>query len=142
MLPNVACLKLIFNGKFFVGEVKMNENFLLYKQVKDFSFEMMKYTANIPRSLMYIRNGIQDTFQNAVKLIRYYIVNMNESARIKTKYLKDLIVELSMIDYYLECLFFFRVIGKNKYNAYVTDLENIRKLAYGVINSEKKSSQV
>lgn len=116
----------------------MNENFLLYKHVKDFSFEMMKYTNNIPRNLMYIKTNMQDVFNNSIRLIKYYVVNMNDTQRIRIKYLKDLIVEISMIDYYLECLFVFRVLGKNKYNVYSTELENIRKIAYGVINSEKK----
>lgn len=82
---------------------------------------------------------MQTVFDNSVRLVRYYIVNSNETARIKLKYLKDLIVELSMLDYYLECLFRFKVLGKNKYGVYAKDLENIRKLAYGVISSEKKS---
>lgn len=91
---------------------------------------------------MYIRTNMQESFNNAIKLIKYYVVNMSDSTRIRTKYLKDLIVELSMIDYYLECLFSFKILGKNQYNVYSTELENIRKLAYGVINSEKKSSEL
>lgn len=120
----------------------MNDNFLLYKSVKNFSFEMMEYTNNIPRSLMYIKTNMQDVFNNSVRLIRYYVVNSNESYRIKVKYLKDLVVELSMLDYYLECLYRFKVLGSNKYNSYAKELENIRKLTYGVISSEKKLSQV
>ena len=117
----------------------MNENFLLYKHVKDFSFEMMRYTNNIPRNLMYIKENIQEALDNSIRLIRYYIVNMNDTQRIRIKYLKDLIVEISMLDYYLESLYVFKALGKNKFNAYSTELENIRKIAYGVINSEKKS---
>lgn len=116
----------------------MNDNFLLYKNIKDFSFEMMMYTNNIPRSLMYIRVNIQTVFDNSVRLVKYYIVNSNETPRVRLKYLKDLIVELSMLDYYLECLFKFKVLGRNKYGVYAKTLENIRKIAYGVISSEKK----
>ncbi len=47
-----------------------------------------------------------------------------------------------MIDYYLECLYKFRVLGKNKYNAYATELEKIRKIAYGVIRVEKKQCSI
>lgn len=118
----------------------MNENFQLYKCVKDFSFEMMKFTNNIPRNLMYIRTGMQDVFINSVKLIKYYTVNLDENPRIKLKYLKDLIVELAMLDYYLECLYVFRALGKNQFKTYSLSLENIRKLAYGVIKSEKMPS--
>lgn len=116
----------------------MNDNFFLYKHIKDFSFEMMKYSNNIPRSLIYIKTNMQTSFDNAIRLTKYYIVNLNESQRVKIKYLKDLIVEISMFDYYLECLFNFRVLGQNKYNRYSTEIENIRKLAYGVLGSEKK----
>ena len=115
-----------------------NENFALYKNVKDFSFEIMRYTNNIPKNLVYVREGIQDAFVASIRLIRYYVVNMNDTYRIKVKYLKDLVVELSMIDYYLEVLYNARVLGKNRYNDFSDKLENIRKIAYGVINSEKK----
>ena len=116
----------------------MNENFALYKQVKDFSFEIMRYTNNIPKNLIYIKEGIQEAFINSIRLIRHYVVNMNDTYRIKVKYLKDLVVELSMIDYYLECLYNSKVLGKNRYNEFCDKLENIRKITYGVINSEKK----
>ncbi len=118
----------------------MNDNFNLYKSVKDFSFELMKYTNNIPRNLIYIKEGMQDSFVTSIRLIRYYVVNMNESSRVKYKYLKDLIVELSMIDYYIECLYVNKALGKNRYSEYAERLANIRKLTYGVINSEKKQS--
>lgn len=116
----------------------MNDNFLLHKYVKQFSFEMMRFTNNIPRNLTYLRDNIQKSFNNAIKQIKYYTINISEPPRIKMKYLKDLVVELSMLDYYLECLFVFKALGKNQYNNYAGQLEEIRKLAYGVINSEKK----
>ncbi len=116
----------------------MNDKFILHKLVKEFSYEMMKYTNNIPRNLVYLRNNMQTVFDNSIRLIKYYTVNMNETPRIKLKYLKDLVVELSMLDYYLECLYTFKALGKNQFNVYTGKLEEIRKLAYGVINSEKK----
>ncbi len=70
---------------------KMNENFLLYKHIKDFALEMMKYTNNIPRNLMYIRTNMQESFNSSIKLVHYYVVNMNDTERIKIKYLKDLV---------------------------------------------------
>ncbi len=69
----------------------MNENFLLYKHVKDFALEMMKYTNNIPRNLKYIITNMQESFNSSIKLIHYYVVNMNDTERIKIKYLKDLV---------------------------------------------------
>lgn len=116
----------------------MNDNFLLYKNIKEFSFEMIKYSNNIPRNLSYLKTNIQNSFDNAIRLVKYYIVNSNETPRIKIKYLKDLVVEISMFDYYLECLYSFKVLGKNRFNNYATTIENIRKIAYGVISSEKK----
>ena len=120
----------------------MNDNFILYRSVKEFSFEIMKYSINVPKNMCYIRDGLQDAFINSIRLIRYYVVNMNESNRVKLKYLKDLIVELSMIDYYLDFLYTSRVLGKNRYVVFCGKLENVRKLAYGVISSEKKQCEV
>ena len=90
--------------------------------------------------MMYLKQDIQKSFDNSIRLIKYYIVNSNESARIRIKYLKDLIVEISTLDYYLETLYNFKVIGKNKFQIYSTNIENIRKVAFGIINSEKKSA--
>lgn len=120
----------------------MNDNFILYKNVKEFSYEVVKYADNIPRNLIYIKTGLQDSFINSIRLVRYYVVNMNESYRVKLKYLKDLVVELSMIDYYLEFLYSARLLGKNRYAYFCNRLEDIRKVAYGVISSEKKRSEV
>lgn len=85
---------------------------------------MIKYSNNIPKSLSYLKTNIQNSFDNAIRLVKYYIVNANETPRIKIKYLKDLVVEISMFDYYLECLYSFKVLGKNRFNNYATTIEN------------------
>lgn len=116
----------------------MNENFFLYKKTKDFSFEIMEYIKNIPRVYLYLRDDIQNSFSNMVRFMRYYSISLNDSYRVKVKYLKDLVVELSLIDYYLECLYHFGVLGKNRFNVFSKNIEEIRQIAYGVINHEKE----
>ena len=98
----------------------------------------MDYVNNIPKSLSYIREDMVVSLISSIRLIRYYVVNINDSSRVKLKYLKDLVVEISMIDYFIECLYHNRVLGKNRYLDYGKKLENIRKITYGVIGSEKK----
>ncbi len=67
----------------------MNENFLLYKHVKEFSYEMMRYTNNIPRNLMYIKVNMQNCFDNSIKLIRYYIVKTVRKSHVKYEEIVD-----------------------------------------------------
>ena len=116
----------------------MNDNFLLYKNLKNLSFEVLTYVENIPRKLDYIKSGLQKSLTDAIKLVRYYVVNMNDATRIKSKYIKDLIVELSMIDFYLDYLNNYHLLGKNRMQHFAEELNTIKKLAYGVLSSEKK----
>ena len=127
---------------FFRVIEKMNNNFMLYKNTKDLSFEIMEFSKNIPKNMVVLKNNMQSCLDNAVKLIHYYVVNMNDNPRIKNKYLKDLVVELSMVDYYLESLYRSKNIGKEKYNYFCNLLEEIRKLTYGVIKSEKMQDTI
>lgn len=79
MMPLLlACCKIKKNVNFCLV-IDVNENFLLYKHIKDFSYEIMKYTNNIPRNLMYIKVNMQECFDNSIRLIRYYIVNLNDT---------------------------------------------------------------
>lgn len=116
----------------------MNDNFKLYKNTKDLSFELINYSKNIPKNMVVLKNNLQKCLYDAVKYIHLYVVNINESARVKNKYLKELVVELSMVDYYLETLNKLKLLGKEHHKIFCGKLEDIRRLAYGVINSEKK----
>ena len=116
----------------------MNENFELYKKIKELSFDVLKQMNNVPRNLFYVKESLIEAFNSCIKLIRYYVVNSNETERVKLKYLKDLLVELSFVDYQLEVLYKFKALGKNRYTELSNKLTEIRKITQGVINSEKK----
>ena len=120
----------------------LNDNFQLYKSLKDICFEIFDFTENIPRKYLYIKSGIEVSLTTSIKLVRYYIVNKNETYRIRIKYLKDLIVELSMIDFYFDFMYNKKYLGKNRYTDFSLKLESIRRITYGVINSEKKQCEI
>ncbi len=120
----------------------MNDNFILYKSTKQLFYDVLEYSNNIPRHLVYVRDELQVVMENILRYLHYYGVNLDKSYKIKEKYLKDLVVELSLVDFYLGFLYKQRVLGKVRFQAMIKQLESIRKLAYGVINSEKKLCEV
>lgn len=62
--------------------------------------------------------------------IHSYRITQNK--RIKSKNLNDLIIYLSMLDYYMMISYNKKIINSHKYN-------EIRKITYGVLNYEKSS---
>ena len=72
-----------------------------------------------------------------IELIFSY--SINDTQRIKTKYLKDLIIKLSMLDFYIATSFEKRIISKKKFESTSLFIVEIRKIAYGLVRSEKES---
>lgn len=116
----------------------MNDNFMLFQKAKDLALEILEYSKNIPKNMTEVKIEMQKSAIASVRNIRCYMINLNESDRIKFKYLKDLVVELSMTDFYLESLHKYGLLGINKFNYFSSKLEEVKKIAYGVIASEKK----
>lgn len=70
-----------------------------------------------------------------IKLIFTY--NVQSTYRVKEKYLKDLIIELSMLNYYIELSYERKFISKHQRDVVGRYLIEIRKMVFGVIQNEK-----
>ena len=70
-----------------------------------------------------------------IELIYFYYVN--NIGRIKIKYIKDLIVKLSMLDFFIEMSFNKRIISKKKYESISNYIIEIRKISYGIYRNDK-----
>ena len=114
-----------------------NDSFKIMKYTKELVSDVVSFSKNFPKSESVLKKNLQDELFNLIKLLNSYIVNKN-SNRIREKYIKELIVSLSMIDYYFEYLYLNKIISFKKYKDLVDDVVTIRKLAYGVLRNEKE----
>ena len=71
-----------------------------------------------------------------IELIFSY--SINDIERIKAKYLKDLVIKLSMLDFYIATSFEKRIISKKKFESTSLFIIEIRKITYGLIKNGLK----
>ena len=72
-----------------------------------------------------------------IELIFSY--SINDVERIKIKFLKDLIIKLSILDFYIATSFEKRIISKKKFESTSMFIIEIRKIAYGLVRNETRS---
>ena len=113
----------------------MNSNFILLNNTKKTIYYINKQLINFPKSEMILKENIERNMYELIECIFYY--NINDSIKIKEKYLKDLIVKLSMLDFYIEASFEKRIISKKKLESTCRFIIEIRKIAYGIIRKDK-----
>ena len=82
------------------------------------------------------KENIERNMYELIELIFSY--SINDIERIKIKFLKDLIIKLSMLDFYIATSFEKRIISKKKFESTSMFIVEIRKIAYGLVRNETK----
>ena len=119
----------------------MNENFKILNNSKKTINYINKLLVNYPKKEVILKQNIERNNYEIIQLIYYYVVN-KDSKRIYEKYLKDLIVKLSMLDYYMLNSYQNKIISTKKYNVISNYIIEIRKMVYGILKSEKVQEEV
>ncbi len=89
---------------------------------------------NIPKVHSSYRKGLED---NMIQL-NYNIIKANiNTGSIRSKYQKEILVNIAMIDLYLDLLLDIKIINRKKFMVIIRMLNEIRKMANGWILSEK-----
>lgn len=89
---------------------------------------------NIPKVHFSYRKGLED---NMIQL-NYNIIKANiNTGSIRSKYQKEILVNIAMIDLYLDLLLDIKIINRKKFMVIIRMLNEIRKMANGWILSEK-----
>lgn len=96
-----------------------------------------KQLLNYPKREIVLRNNIEKTMYSLIEFILSY--RIETITRIKLKYLKDVVIQLAMLDYYMRVSYKKKIISFKKYESIANFLLEIKKIAYGVIRSEKVS---
>ncbi len=115
----------------------MNSNFSLLNNSKKTIAYINKQLINYPKSEVVLKQNIEKNMYEIIELIFSY--SINDIERIKIKYLKDLIIKLSMLDFYIATSFEKRIISKKKFESTSLYIIEIRKIAYGLIKNVVKN---
>ena len=112
-----------------------NEEFKLLSCSEKTMDYIAKQLINFPNREMVLKNNIEKTMYLLIESIFSYLIE--DLTRIKMKYLKNLLIDLSMLDYYMRISYRRKFISSKRYESIARFLIEIRKIAYGVIRSEK-----
>ena len=115
----------------------MNSNFALLNNTKKTIAFINKQLVNYPKSEVVLKQNIEKNMYEIIELIFSY--SINDVERIKIKFLKDLIIKLSMLDIYIATSFEKRIISKKKFESTSMFIVEIRKIAYGLVRNETRS---
>ena len=113
----------------------MNYNFKILSKCERLIHYYHKLLVNYPGKEIVLKQNIQRTLYELVEYI--YSYSINQVIRVKEKYLKDLIIELSMLNYYIELSYERKFISKHQRDVVGRYLIEIRKMVFGVIQNEK-----
>ena len=117
-----------------------NEGFKLLSNLEKTITYINKELLNFPKYDTVLRNQIEITMYQMVECIHSYrISNIN---KIKSKNLNYFIIKLSMLDYYMRISYEKKIINSHKLTVISNYLIEIRKIAYGVIRSEKEKCSI
>lgn len=114
----------------------MNSNFALLNNSKKTIAYINKQLINYPKSELILKQNIEKNMYDIIELIFSY--SINDVERIKLKFLKDLIIKLSMLDFYVATSFEKRIISKKKFESTSMYIIEIRKIAYGLVKNVAK----
>ncbi len=112
----------------------MNSNFALLNNSKKTIAYINKQLINYPKCEVVLKQNIEKNMYEIIELIFSY--SISDVERIKIKYLKDLIIKLSMLDFYIATSFEKRIISKKKFESTAMYIIEIRKIAYGLVRNE------
>ena len=113
----------------------MNYNFVLLNNTKKTIIYINKQLINYPKSDLVLKENIEKNMYELIELI--FSFNINDNLRIKNKYLKDLIVKLAMLDFYMNISYEKKIINKKRYISISNFILEIRKICYGLLRNVK-----
>jgi len=93
-----------------------------------------KLIINFPKKEVVLKNRLEECMFSLIELIFSY--EIQNVYRIKEKYLKDMLIKLSMFNYYINFSYEKKYISKRQSQVVGRYLVEIRKMIYGVIRSE------
>lgn len=111
----------------------MND-FMIVKNIKSFIYSLDNIIINIPNRDRIIKDRLYNTSYN----ILYLVYRCNYNSDNKKEYYKDILSNISMLDFYLERCLKNKYINSKIYEKLSNNLLRITKMIYGWIKNESK----
>ncbi len=112
----------------------MNYNFKVLNNSYKTTNYINKILPNFPKKEVVLKQNIEKTCYEVIKNIFAY--NINESTRIKDKNIKDLLINLSMLDFYVRVSYDKKIISKHQFEVVSRFITEIKKMVYGLKKRE------
>lgn len=113
---------------------KVNTNFNILNKVKRLNSYLDRLIVNFPKKETVLRNRLENSMFLLIELLFSY--EIQDVYRIKEKYLKEILIHLSMVNYYVILCYERKYINKRQSDVVGRFLVEIRKMIYGVIRNE------
>lgn len=108
----------------------MKSNFILLNKVSELSQYIDKVLINYPKHERVLKHNINECMS---KIIEYILMfNKSDSFRLKDKYLKVVLIKISMLNFYIE-LPLEKTTNKINYQNIITLLTEIKRITFKLI---------
>ena len=114
----------------------MNNNFKLLSSVQKTYWYINKILINIPRKEIVLKTHIEENMLAIIELTYSYIIN-SDNLKIRKTNIKNILIKLSMSDFFLLEIYNRAYIKKKKYESVTNYILEIRKICYGLLKNEK-----
>ena len=109
-----------------------NERFNLASKVKKYIFMIDDLVINYPRKDYVLKDRLLNTSYDLLELV--YKANMNKD---RFNIQMDILVKISLLDYYLETSYNKKIISEKKLSNCTNYLGEIAKMVYGWVDADK-----
>ena len=112
------------------------EEFKLLNKVKyliDYSDEYI--LSSFPKSDLALKINLENNLYNLLE--NTYRANINKG-NIRIKHIKEIIININLLDYYIGKIKNKKIIKTNRYTAFLNCIEDIIKMSYKWLSNEEK----
>ena len=112
----------------------MSNKFILMNKEKELLIYLEQYILNtLPKNDKVLRDNLTNEIYDIIKNTARVSINRGN---IRLKYINDIKVNIIMIDFYIGILYSKKLIIKKRFLSCIKKIEEIRRILYGVENSE------
>ena len=113
----------------------MNTKFNLLNKTYKLIEYYEKLLINYSKKEVVLKQNVEKCYYELIENL--FAFNINDTDRIKQKYLKEYLIKLSMLDFYTNISFIKKLISKRQFEAIGRKIIEIRKMGYGLIKNEE-----
>jgi len=114
----------------------MNSKFILLSKTEKTIEYYNKLLINYPKIEVILKHNIEKNMYELIENLFAY--NINDTDRIKQKYLKDYLVKLSMLDFYTRISYKKKIISKRQFEVIGRFIIEARKITFVLVKGDAK----